>query len=64
MEVIGITTTHVLTKLPCGRTTLIRAQEIDENHPLIRDRMSYRLGVIAAMNTIAANDSEDEDVRG
>ncbi len=60
MEVIAITTTHVITRSPSGTTVLIRASDIDENHPLVIDKLSYRLGVIAAHNTACANDEEGD----
>lgn len=63
MEVIAITTTHILTRLANGKTSLIRAQDIDENHPIITDKLSYRLGVVAGMNNQSAND-KGMDVNG
>ncbi len=56
MEVIAITENLIITQKPCGKKALFSIAELEPNHPVIKDAMSFRLGYIAAMNQAAAND--------
>lgn len=60
MEVLAITQTSILTRLSCGKKALIPISDLSEGHPLIVDAMSFRLGYIAAINTLAANEQCDD----
>ena len=56
MEVIVITETLIIAQKPCGKKALFSIAELEPNHPVIKDAMSFRLGYIAAMTQAAAND--------
>jgi hypothetical protein len=56
MEVIAITESLIITQKPCGKKALFSIAELEPDHPVIKDAMSFRLGYIAAMNQSAAND--------